>query len=68
MYTQTAWLDRNVQFPNRFTKSAETSASVTLTASPGTVTQIGTPLSSGNMNNIEEGIFNANVLAVMGGF
>jgi hypothetical protein len=68
MYSQTTWRDRSVQFPNRYTKSAESSTSVTLTANPGTVTQIGTPLSSNNMNNIEEGIFNANLLAVMGGF
>ncbi len=68
MYTTTNWQDRLVQHPNRFTKSAETSASVTLTADPGTVTRVGTPISSTQLNRIEQGIFDAQLLAYMGGF
>lgn len=68
MFTQQTWTDRNVQFPNRFTKSAETSSTVTLTASPGTVTNVGTPISSNNMNRLEQGVFDAQLLAYMGGF
>lgn len=58
-YTKTTWVDRLVQFPNRFTKASETSIGVTLTADPGTVTQAGTPISAANMNKIENGIANA---------
>lgn len=74
-YTKTTWTDRNVQYPTRFTKSGETTTQVTLSASPGTVTAVGTPVSSTNMNNIENGIYNAhidienqNVMLWMGGF
>jgi hypothetical protein len=68
MFYKEEWKDRDVQFPNRFTKSAETSSDVTLTANPGTVTEIGTAISANKMNRIEDGIFNANLLAYMGGF
>jgi hypothetical protein len=67
MYDMTNWQDRLVQFPNRFTKSAESSSQVTLTVSPGTVTQTGTAISAANMNKIERGIFDAQLLAWMGG-
>lgn len=52
-YQKTNWQDRLVQFPERYSKSNETTASVTLTASPGTVTQEGTPLSATNLNKLE---------------
>jgi hypothetical protein len=52
-YTKTTWKDRVVEFANRFAKSGETSTEVTLTASPGTVTEAGTPLSATNLNKIE---------------
>lgn len=68
MYETTQWANRQVEFPNRYTKSAETSGEVTLTPNPGTVTTIGTPISSGNLNNIEQGIYNAQLLVYMGGF
>jgi hypothetical protein len=55
-YSKTTWVDRLVQFPGRFTKSNETSGSVTLAADPGTVTAAGTPLSAANLNNMENGI------------
>jgi|GEM_PF-1500306 len=60
-YTKTNWIDRAVQYPNRYTKSNETATAVTLTASPGTVTQAGTPLSATNFNKIEQGIYDAHV-------
>ncbi|MBD0381278.1 hypothetical protein [Paenibacillus sedimenti] len=62
-YTRTNWVDRLVQFANRFLKSNETSTSVTLTADPGTVTQAGTPLSAANFNKMEQGIYDAHVTA-----
>ncbi|WP_201009035.1 hypothetical protein [Paenibacillus glycanilyticus] len=55
-YVRKQWVDRSVQFPGRYAKSGETSTLVTLTESPGTVTQAGTPLNAANMNNIEDGI------------
>ena len=58
-YSKTTWVDRNVQFPNRFTKSNESGTSVDLAANPGTVTNAGTPLSASNLNKIENGIANA---------
>lgn len=55
-YTPTAWVDRVVSTPNTYTKSAETSGQVTLVASPGTVTQVGTSLNATNMNKLEAGV------------
>jgi hypothetical protein len=55
-YVKTTWVDRLVQFPGRFTKSNETSGSVTLAADPGTVTAAGTALSATNLNKMEDGI------------
>lgn len=67
MYSTTTWSDRLVQHPNRYSKSAETTTSVTLTANPGTITATGTPLSANNLNKIEQGVFDAQLLAWMGG-
>jgi hypothetical protein len=67
MYETNVWKNRTVQFPNRFTKSGETATSVTLVANPGTVTEAGTAISSNNMNRMERGIFDAQLLAYMGG-
>jgi hypothetical protein len=55
-YSPTTWQDRVVQYPARYSKTGETASEVTLTASPGTVTQAGTPLNATNMNKIESGI------------
>ncbi|MFD2659511.1 hypothetical protein, partial [Paenibacillus thailandensis] len=62
-YTKTNWQDRVVEFPNRYAKSDETASEITLTQSPGTVTQAGTPLNAGNMNKIEQGIADAHANA-----
>jgi hypothetical protein len=67
-YEKTKWEDRVVQFPNRYDKSGETSAQVTLVANPGTVTQAGTQLNAANLNNIENGILDLEILYWMGGF
>lgn len=58
-YSKTTWSDRNVQYPNRYSKTGETSGEVTLTASPGTVTAAGTALSAANLNKMETGIGDA---------
>jgi hypothetical protein len=62
-YTKTTWADKNVQFPNRFTKTGESAGGVTLVPDPGTVTQAGTALSASNMNKIEDGIAAAHAMA-----
>jgi hypothetical protein len=55
-YTPTGWVDRAVATPNKYTKSGETSTSVTLIQDPGAVTQTGTPINATNMNKMEQGI------------
>lgn len=53
------WKDRNVQYPTRYTISKvgggalSSGDAVTMTASPGTVTEAGTPVTAANMNSIE---------------
>lgn len=61
-YNKTTWVDRDVQYPNRFAKSGETSTQVTLTASAGTVTQEGTEVNATNLNKMEQGIKDAHDL------
>lgn len=58
-YSKTTWVDRVVQYPNRYSKSGETSTEVTLVQSAGTVTASGTPVNAANLNKIEDGIANA---------
>jgi hypothetical protein len=65
-YTKTIWLPRLGTNLNKFTKSAETPASVILTNTPDAVTQAGTPFSAEYMNKIEQGISDAHeMLAAM---
>lgn len=66
-YNTTTWQDRIVEFPNRYDKTNESAQSVTLSLNPGTVTQTGTPVNAGNLNKIEEGIYNAQLMLYMGG-
>jgi hypothetical protein len=65
-YLKTKWTDRVVQYPNRYDKSGETSAQVTLVANPGTVTQAGTPLNAANLNKIENAIEELDIMYWMG--
>lgn len=67
-YNTTTWTDRIVEYPNRYAKTNETTTEVTLALSPGTVTQAGTAVNAGNLNNIEQGVYNAQLLVYMGGF
>ena len=60
-YTPTTWVDRVVQYPNRYAKTGETASEVTLTLSAGTVTQAGTAVNATNLNKIETGISNAHL-------
>ena len=58
-YQKTDWQPRKGVNLNRFNKSEETAEYVILTNEPDEVTEPGTLFSSENMNNIEEGIFEA---------
>jgi hypothetical protein len=51
-YTKTNWLDRSVQYPNRFTRTNDGTYD-TLIPAPGTITQSGTPLTATALNNLE---------------
>src|SRR5574344_1153708 len=59
-YTPHVWVPRLGSNLNRFTKANETSTSVDLTNAPEIVTQAGTPFSTDIMNEMEEGITDAN--------
>jgi len=58
-YVKTDWRPRVATGKTRFLKSQETSTEVYLDNEPLTVTDPGTPFSEGNMNHIEQGIFDA---------
>jgi hypothetical protein len=51
-YNKTNWLDRSVQYPQRFTRTTDGTYD-TLVPAPGTVTQSGTPLTAASLNNLE---------------
>jgi hypothetical protein len=51
-YNKTNWLDRSVQYPQRFTRTTDGTYD-TLVPAPGTVTQSGTPLTAAALNNLE---------------
>ena len=55
-YTKTVWEARRGINLNRFTKTQETTVSVILTNAPDSILEQGTPFSTDNMNNIEDGI------------
>lgn len=58
-YTKTVWQDRAVSAPNDYTATGAVTGTVTLVPKPGTVTQAGTPLNAANLNNLENGVYNA---------
>lgn len=57
-YNKTTWADRQVQYPMQFSASGAVSGTVTLTPNEGTITTAGTPITSANLNNIENGVAN----------
>ena len=58
-YKKTIWESREGSNLNRFEKDQETARSVILRNAPNNVTRHGTKFSVSNMNNIENGIFDA---------
>lgn len=55
-YSKTTWKDRNVQFPNRFTKIDNADGTTTLNVAQGSIIEQGTPVNATNLNNMELGI------------
>jgi len=64
MYEKTIWKARKGANLNRFEKLQETERFVILENKPNSVTEHGTPFSTGNMNKIEDGIFEAHEMIV----
>lgn len=56
MYTKTVWQDRVVQNPLTYQLQSNSDGTTTLVPAPGTVTQSGTPVNAGNLNNIETAV------------
>lgn len=56
-YTKTVWVDRVVQYPNRY--KDQNLVQYTFTKDNGTVSAEGTPVNAVNLNNLEEGVYNA---------
>jgi hypothetical protein len=59
-YTKTNWVDRSVQYPNRFTRTSDGTYD-TMVPAPGTITSSGTPITASALNNMENGIYNNDV-------
>lgn len=56
-YTRINFKNRVVQRPRTYTKTENQDGSATLTPSPGTVEEAGTPLSAANMNKLDKGVY-----------
>ena len=56
MYLRTLWKDHVVQYPNRFTESANGDGTTEHVATPGTTLQAGTNQDAAHFNNLEEAL------------
>ena len=65
MYNRTDWKNREVEFPRRYILTENGDGTHTLQKSPGEVRQEGTPLSAGNLNNLESGVDAVSILAAL---
>ena len=65
MYNRTDWKNREVEFPKRYILTENGDGTHTLRKSPGEVRQEGTPLSAGNLNNLESGVDAVSILAAL---
>lgn len=52
-YNKNTWVDRNVQYPQRYNLSLVSGTTYDISATPGTVTAAGTAITASNMNNLE---------------
>ncbi len=58
-YDKMTWQDRVVEKARTFTMTNNPDGTISLTPSPGVVVQEGTPVNAGNMNHLEQGIWDA---------
>lgn len=58
-YVKQNWQDRVVEKPLTFWVTNNPDGTITLTPEPGVVVHEGTPVTAGNMNNLEQGIADA---------
>ena len=56
MYLRTIWKDHVVEFPQRFTETANGDGTTEHVASPGTTLQAGTNQDAVHFNNLEEAV------------
>ena len=61
MYLPTKWLDHVTEFPNRRVITDNGDGTQTVEKAQGEIIQQGTPQSATNFNNMETGIFDANI-------
>ena len=61
-YAPTEWKDKVVERPRTFTVQNNTDGTITLIPAEGIVHEAGTPVNAANMNNIEQGIAEAQIL------
>lgn len=59
IYNKSTYVDRVVEFPNRYMETVNIDGTVTKTPNEGAVTTEGTPLSVDKFNNLENGILSA---------
>lgn len=63
MYNLVNWINRNVQYPRRYTMTDNGDGTVTLVPAPGEVATPGTAYNAEHMNNLETGIDAGSLLA-----
>lgn len=61
MYNPTVWQDEVVQYPYRYTETANGDGTIDHTPAPGTVMKQGTPQSATNFNHMENGIHDSHL-------
>ena len=61
-YTKNTWVDQDVERPKTYEVTNNQDGSITLTDSFGLVTELGTPVNAVNMNHIEDGIEDLDLL------
>lgn len=58
-YIKNTWIDRAVEHSARYLLSLVSGSTYDITTAPGTITQAGTQVTASRMNNIEQGIYDA---------
>ena len=58
-YNKTEWKDQNVENPRTYSVRQNLDGTITLLDAFGNITEAGTPVNADNMNNIEQGIYDA---------